>query len=221
MGLIIDKSVLVVEGVKLIFSLVKTSRPSATRSALDEMEKTHPRLITESVDSAPRGGEVDLTQGHPLEKVGSTPTLAKKTPTASPYAQTSQPDYSGISQISAAGKGCLACGSDHLSSATAALSEAIRFAKTGDIIHPEVVSRITLAMDELNAFERIDGAPEKVTKLPPNEKKMMDDMMAASRNIRHHITDIQTPQDLEKVAALARQYRIEFMSKQMKMQKGT
>jgi hypothetical protein len=75
-------------------------------------------------------------------------------------------------------------------------------------------------MDELNAFERIDGTPERVTKLPPNEKKLMDDMMTASREIRHHITDIQSPSDLEKAAALSRQYRIEFMARQMKLQRG-
>jgi len=154
------------------------------------------------------------------EKTDITEITPEITTAITPYAQTSQPDYSGTSQLSAAGKGCLPCGSDHLSTATAALTEAIRFAKTGDIIHPEVVSRITTAMDELNAFERIDGAPEKVTKLPPNEKKMMDDMMNASRDIRHHITDIQNPGGLEQVAALARQYRIEFMARQIKMQRG-
>jgi hypothetical protein len=150
-----------------------------------------------------------------------TPEMIPVTTKAiSPYSKTSQPDYSGTSQLSAAGKGCIPCGQDHISVATSALSEAIRFARTGDIIHPEVVSRITIAMDELNAFERIDGAPEKVIKLPPNEKKMMDDMMAASRDIRHHITDIQNPESLEQTAALARQYRVEFMAKQIKMQKG-
>ena len=139
-------------------------------------------------------------------------------PSALPTTQ--QPDYSGVSQMSAVGKACIPCGNDHFSTATASLTEAIRFARTGGIDDPEVVRRITLAVDELNGFERIDGAPEKVVKLPPHEKQLMDDMMTASREIRHHITDIKNPEDLEKTAALARQHRIEFMVKQLKMQKG-
>ena len=208
MALVIDKRVIVVEGVKLICNLVKTSRPSATRRAIDEMEKEHPRLAPVAEDSAPRGGESDLARGHTLEKVGSTPTLAKKT------------DFSGPSQISAAGKACIPCGNDHFSTATGALSESIRFARSGEIDNPEVVSRITLAMDELNAFERVDGSPEKVVKLPPNEKALMDSMMEASRKVRHSLTNVKTPQDLEQAAALARQFRVEFMAKQIKMQKG-
>jgi len=220
MALVIDKRVLLVEGVKFVLSLARTPGPGPMKRALEAMEKEHPRFTSTAEDSAaPRGGDSDISLGHTSPvKVGSTPTLAKKTP--APYAQTSQPDYSGTSQLSTAGKGCLPCGNDHLSLAAGSLSEAIRFAKQGDITHPEVVSRITLAMDDLNAFERIDGAPEKVIKLPPNEKALMDQMMVASRNIRHHITDISTPEHLEKTAALARRYRIEFMAKQMKLQKG-
>ena len=211
------KPVVVLEFAKLCVALFRNGQGSTYKRALEEMEKTSPRF---SDLEAPRGGSSDGRQGHTLELVGSTPALAKIEASISPYARTSQPDYSGVSQITAAGKGCLACGSDHLSSATAALTEAIRFAKLGDIAHPEVVSRVTIAMDELNAFERIDGTPEKVTKLPPKEKKMMDEMMTASREIRHHITDMRNPGDLEKTAALARQYRIEFMTRQIKMQRG-
>jgi hypothetical protein len=167
--------------------------------------------------NAPKTEPQSLSQPSALPSPGgATPALTSQT---SPYAQSSQPDYSGTSQISAAGKACIPCGNDHFSTATGSLTEAIRFARSSGIDHPEVARRITLAVDELNAFERIDGTPEKVVKLPPHEKKMMDDMMTASREIRHHITDINTPEDLEKTAALARQHRIEFMVKQLKMQK--
>lgn len=198
------KPVVVVEICKLCLTLARNGREGVGKRAFMEMEQTHPRFA--ALNEAPRV---------------ATPTIAKtETTPSTPYAQTSQSDYSGISQLSAEGKACIPCGNDHLSLAAGSLSEAIRFAREGGITHPEVVSRITLAVDDLNAFERIDGAPEKVTKLPPHEKALMDDMMSASREIRHHITDINNPSDLENTAALARQYRIEFMAKQMKMQKG-
>ena len=217
MGIVINTRVLVVEGIKLALSLARSSGPVISRRALEEMEKQHPRDT--EIGSAPRGGGAAPLQEHTLEKAGSTPALATKS-APSPYAGTSQHDYSGTSQLSAAGKACLPCGNDHLSLAAGSLSEAIRFARQGGITHPEVITRITLATDDLNAFERIDGSPEKVTKLPANEKSLMDDMMAASRNIRHHITDIRNPGDLEQVAALARRYRIDFMKKQIQLQKG-
>jgi len=212
------KPVVILEAVKLCVVILRNGQGSITKRALEEMEKTRPRFT--DLAEAPRGGLSDSPQvRHPLGVVGSTPTLAKIEYSAkSPYSQISKPDYSGASQISAAGKGCIPCGNDHFSTAAAALSESIRFARTGGIEHPEVVSRITLAVDELNAFERIDGAPEKVDKLPPVEKKMMDDMMTASRAVRHLITDIKTLEDLEKTTAVARRYRIEFMLRQIQMQ---
>lgn len=197
-------------------------RGNMDQRALEELEKTQP--LAERFFSRVKPSE--RSQDSPSPAVsGSTLAAVTRTPAANtpanlPYAQTSQPEYAGTSQLSAKGRACIPCGGDHLSAATGALSEAIRFARTSDITNPEVASRITLAMDELNAFERIDGAPEKVVHLSKVEKALMDEMLTASRDIRHHITDMQTPDDLERAAAIARQYRIEFIVKQLKLQRG-
>jgi len=129
----------------------------------------------------------------------------------------SSTEYGGTSQLSAAGKACIPCGDDHFSTAAGALGEAIRFASEG-ISHPEVAQRIATARDELNAFERIDGSPEKVAALPPQEKELMKKMMQASRNLRHTISDIRTPEDLEAAAAEAKNHRIEFVKQVLRMQ---
>ncbi len=128
------------------------------------------------------------------------------------------PQYSEISQISAQGKACIPCGQDHYSTATGALGEAMRFAREGGLAHPEVISRITRAEDELNAFERIDGAPEKVVQLPPQEKQLMDRMLTESRHLRHLLSDMKDAGDLEQVAAKAQSLRKEFRLALFQMQ---
>ncbi|HUV76256.1 MAG TPA: hypothetical protein VMW00_06395 [Dehalococcoidales bacterium] len=127
--------------------------------------------------------------------------------------------YAGLSQLSSEGKACIPCGNAHLSTAAGALSESLRFAREGGINHPEVITRITIAEDELNQFERIDGAPEKVARLPEKEKVLMRDMMAASRGLRHNIGDISDVETLEKVAAMARNKRIEYMGRTIKLKR--
>lgn len=128
--------------------------------------------------------------------------------------------YSGTSQISAKGKACIPCGSDHFSTAAGELTESIRFAKTNGMTDPEVMSRITDAEDQLNAFERIDAAPERIKDLPEDEKELIDAMVETSRALRHRISDIKDAEDLEMVAAFAREKRVEFRGKLFRLQFG-
>ena len=127
-------------------------------------------------------------------------------------------DYSGVSQMSAAGKACIPCGTDHFSTAAGLLNEAKRFALEGGIEHPEVLDRIARAEDELNAFERVDGALDKVATLPPDEKALMDRMLIASRKIRHELKEISDTEALDKVGAEAmnarRDFRLEVFKRQ-------
>lgn len=112
-------------------------------------------------------------------------------------------EYSGTSQISAQGKACIPCGSDHFSTVSGELSEAMRFARREGIEHPEVLVRIAHAEDELNVFEREDGSPDKVVALPPHEKKLMNKMLNRSRELRHALKEIKDVDSLEQVAAQA------------------
>lgn len=121
-----------------------------------------------------------------------------------------QQQYSGVSQISAAGKACIPCGNDHFSTVSGLMAEALRFARTGGIAHKEVMLRISQAEDELNAFERIDGAPDKVVDLPEHEKEIMNAMLVSSRGFRHQLSEVKTVADLEALAAEVKRTREEY-----------
>ena len=111
------------------------------------------------------------------------------------------------------GEACTICGKDHFSTIAGGLAEAMRFARDGGIDHPEVFARIAHCEDELNAFERWDGSPEKVAELPPDEKSLMDDMLIASRNLRHRIATVTSIETLEQAAVEAKSKRQEFGTK--------
>jgi hypothetical protein len=111
------------------------------------------------------------------------------------------------------GTACLPCSRDHLSTTSSALSEAIRFARDKGIRDPEVVRRIRIALDELNAMERIDLAPDETARLKGKEKELADWTLRQSRNLRHAITDVRDVQTLEQAAAKAAGTTEEFMSK--------
>jgi len=128
--------------------------------------------------------------------------------------------YSGTSQISQEGKACIPCGSDHFSTVAGGLSEAMRFARNNGIDNDEVLNRIAIAQDELNAFERWDGSPDKLERLPEDEKSFMNDMLDKSRQLRHQISDIKSASDLEKTAAEAQEANKDFRSKLFRMQLG-
>jgi len=128
------------------------------------------------------------------------------------------PQHSGTSQISAQGRACLPCFSDHWSTVAGSLSEAMRFARIEGVNSPEVLSRISLAEDELNIAERIDGAPEKLVSLPPKEKTLIDEMLIRSRELRHGLSDIRDIQQLEQIAAQAQTNRKVFRDKLFQLQ---
>jgi len=106
---------------------------------------------------------------------------------------------------------CLPCSRDHFSTVSGALSEALRFARKEGINHPEVQKRIGMALDELNMLERIDLAPEQMVTLRGKEKTLAEWGLNSSRDLRHKITIVQTPDDLESAAADASNIRTQFM----------
>lgn len=99
------------------------------------------------------------------------------------------------------------CGNDHFSTVSGLLAEAMRFARTSGLADPEVVKRISLAEDELNAFERVDAAPDKVAALPDEEREMITAMSQDSRKIRHRLSDLQSPDDLLQLASDVKKMR--------------
>ena len=110
------------------------------------------------------------------------------------------------------GTACIACSRDHVSTASAVLNEALRFARKDGVGHIEVQRRIGIALDELNAMERIDLAAESIERLDGREKEVAIEAANDSRGLRHDITAIKTPDDLQRVSAKASNIRTRFMT---------
>jgi len=103
------------------------------------------------------------------------------------------------------------CSRDHFSTVSGALNEALRFARKEGMRHPEVEKRIGLALDELNALERLDLSAENIVKLEGKEKDLAVKGLDDSRNLRHKIATMREVGDLEQAAAEASTVRTEFM----------
>ena len=111
------------------------------------------------------------------------------------------------------GTACLPCSKDHFTTASAMLKEAIRFAKRPEhgLRSKEVMDRIGVALEELNAMERWDLSPDRTEKLIGKEKELADWALNTSSDLRHQINAITSVPDLEKAAATASGVKTEFM----------
>lgn len=128
-----------------------------------------------------------------------------------PIVATQEPPYT--ESETAQGTACIPCSRDHLSVTSSALSEGIRFAREKGVRDPEVTRRIRIALDELNAMERIDLAPAEIIKLKGAEKELADWTLKQSRGLRHAITSIRDVETMEQAAARASQVTEEFMGR--------
>lgn len=108
------------------------------------------------------------------------------------------------------GTACLACSSDHFSTTSGMLNEALRFKKEG-MGSWEIQRRMGIALDELNAMERGDLHADQIARLTGKEKQLADEAKDDSRDLRHKINAIHSVEDLENVAAEAAIVRTKFM----------
>lgn len=111
------------------------------------------------------------------------------------------------------GIACLPCSKSHISTASSALNEALRFARDTGLRNREVVHRIGIAVDELNIMERIDLTSDKISELSDKDREKAYWILNQSRNLRHMLDDLRTVEDLEKAAAYAAKIRDEFLLK--------
>lgn len=161
------------------------------------------------MEKAVKNGDVDPEFGLNIMKGRNPMEAAMAAIEAAPAQSINQGEagYSGTSQVAAAGRACVACGNDHFSTVSGLLAEAMRFARTSGLADPEVIKRVSLAEDELNAFERVDAAPDKVAVLPAEEREMITAMTQDSRKIRHRLSDLKVPDDLLQLAADVKKMR--------------
>ncbi len=97
--------------------------------------------------------------------------------------------------------GCVPCSMGHLGTCTGLLNEAMRFAKKDGIESGEVIDRVGMCMDELNALERVDLRPEMITALPDWQRELANQALTQSRSMRHDLEGLTTVNQLEKIAA--------------------
>lgn len=113
------------------------------------------------------------------------------------------------------GTACLSCSRSHLSTVSGSLTEALRFARSDGVRHPEVQRRIMLAEDELNIMERIDLAPDALAQASPEEAKVAREYLPKIRKLRQQIGNISSNNDLEQVASdasvLGQEFRLRHL----------
>ncbi|MBA7561646.1 hypothetical protein ES708_03285 [subsurface metagenome] len=100
-----------------------------------------------------------------------------------------------------AGTACDICSLDHISTCAGILEEANRFARREGIDNPEVIRRISICRQQLNALERDDANPQKLVELPPIERKIMERILPKAGKLRHRLNEIVSLETLEQVTA--------------------
>jgi hypothetical protein len=103
--------------------------------------------------------------------------------------------------------GCLPCSIGHLGTCSGLLNEAMRFAKKDGIASGEVIQRVNMCLDELNAMERIDLRSELIVTLPAWQKPLADKALLGSRNTRHRLEGMASVDDLEQTTATLQKTR--------------
>jgi hypothetical protein len=116
--------------------------------------------------------------------------------------QVSQPGTPLISEkATTAATGCVPCSIGHLGTCSGLLNEAMRFARNDGVGSDEVIKRVNICLDELNALERVDLRPELIHGLPDWEKTLAEQALELSRAVRHGLESLSTIPELEGIAA--------------------
>ncbi len=102
--------------------------------------------------------------------------------------------------------GCVPCSLGHFSTAAGLLNEAMRFGNK-DGMSVDVIDRVSSAIDEFNALERVDLRPEMTVNLDGNIKKLALRTLNDSRSIRHGLENLSSIEELEALAAKTQESR--------------
>lgn len=95
------------------------------------------------------------------------------------------------------GTACLPCTNSHLHACVGELKEAFRMSPDGLTV--ESMKRVDTCLGEIAAAERIDLAPENVSDLPQDERKIADYAAKELREIRHGLEGLNSKAELEQL----------------------
>jgi len=112
---------------------------------------------------------------------------------------------------------CLSCTDSHWSTISGVLNEAVRLARQGYALDSEdIMSRISLAKEELNTWERLDASPDKLENSAEFIKDIVRKMVSKGAQLRHSMAETGlgfgkgTIDGLESAASFAKQASREF-----------
>lgn len=127
---------------------------------------------------------------------------ASETVEPPPKVAEAQPGLPTVKQtLETVATGCVPCSIGHLSICSGLLNEGMRFARDGGVASDEVISRVNMCLDELNALERVDLRPELIHGLPDWEKELAEKALSLSRSVRHDLERLPSTSELEGIAA--------------------
>jgi len=133
-------------------------------------------------------------------KTRPTPIASQKPIIAQKIIEITEPQPIG-DKATATPTGCIPCSIGHLGTCSGVLNEAMRFARADGIQSDEVITRVNMCLDELNAMERVDLRPEMVVGLSSWEKELANQALTESRKMRHGLEELSSVDQLEQVAA--------------------
>jgi len=183
-----------------IYDGARASRRSRQRSS--ELKELGQKIALASSDlrqSAPEIQKAGRTSGEPAEATSLINSEAL---------DRIREDEVGLwSPVATA---CIPCAMGHYGTCSGLLNEAMRFAKKEGIDSGEVIDRVNMCMDELNAMERVDLRPELIADLSRWEKELANKALTRSRSLRHGLENLGNVDDLERLAATTQTIRNEI-----------
>ncbi len=164
---------------------IKVTLISEGLALLSQLLRWHGRTTVqaETIDIIP--SQPGMTTSKPLDLNGATPEI--------------EPGVTN--KATAIPTGCVPCALGHYGTCSGLMNEAVRFARGNDgMASDEVLDRVSMCMNELNAMERVDLRPQMITQLPEWERDLAQRALNESRAIRHELEALTDPVSLENLA---------------------
>jgi len=168
--------------------LIKPKDNSQSIKGLEDMMRASESQNKAVIVNNPRVGSVDSKK-------------PSETPIEAPVVIDTINPPSNANKAQAIATGCVPCSIGHLATCSGLLNEAMRFAKKDGIASEEVLDRLNMCLDELNALERVDLRSELIVNLPGWEKELANKALTCSRDLRHKLEGLSGVDDLEQVVA--------------------
>jgi hypothetical protein len=191
-------AIIIQEGSRLASEFIRNksvAKPSVTNDSLEKFINDSDARLSAFTGSEEKAPQQILNINIPKETLNIEPKVEpKETETEAP--PQAEPKATQIAT------GCIPCATGHLGTCSGILNESLRFAHGLEGMRsPEVIDRVSMCLDELNAMERIDLRPEMTVQLNGWEKELAEKVLAESRGIRHKLEAIKSVDDLEQAAA--------------------